>query len=288
VRPVGTPFEEQGVTLLMSRTGAEYFETMGVQIVEGRPLIEADDEEGAHSLVISEAAVARLWPGQTGVGKTVRWRENEWTVVGVAENAKYLSIGENAVSRAYVPQARIDDGNLTFVVRTAGSAEELALVVESVVHEIDPVVAVFGVQTLQDLVDEQAGPYRAMATLAIVFGGIALLLAAVGLYGVQTYLVGQRSKEIGIRIAVGATARQVGSAILRRGLALGGVGVALGMAVALGLGRLIEGMLFGVAARDPVSLGGVAAILLTVSLAASFPSARRASRVDPMTILRVE
>jgi ABC-type antimicrobial peptide transport system permease subunit len=153
---------------------------------------------------------------------------------------------------------------------------------------VDPAVAVFGVQTLQDLVDGQTNSYRSMAILVSAFGLVALILAAVGLYGVQAYLVGQRSKEIGIRIAMGARAGEVASSILGRGAVLSLAGVMIGVAIAFGLGRTVEGMLFGVEPQDPVTFVGVAVLLLAVALAASYFPARRASRVDPMMVLKEE
>jgi predicted permease len=288
LRPVGTEYEEEELTLSMNRVGADYFETMGVQVIAGRPITELDDGDAVRSLVIGRTAAERLFPGESGVGRIFRWRDDEWTVVGVAEDAKYYSLGEEPVSRVYVPQAQVDDGNLTFVARTAVPPAGLISAIEGAIHEVDPAVAVFGVQTLQDLVDGQTNSYRSMAILVSAFGLVALILAAVGLYGVQAYLVGQRSKEIGIRIAMGARAGEVASSILGRGAVLSLAGVLIGVAIAFGLGRTVEGMLFGVEPQDPVTFVGVAALLLAVALAASYFPARRASRVDPMMVLKEE
>jgi predicted permease len=288
IRPIETEFEEDGVTLAFNRVGAGYFEAMGVEIVAGRALTDLDDAEGVHNLVIGQTATERLWPGQEGVGQRFRWRNADWVVVGVAEDAKYGSLGEAPIRRIYVPQGQVDDGNLTFVLRTAVPARTVAAAAERAIHEVDPSVAVFAIGTLEELLDGQTRPYRAMAVLVGLFGSVALFLAAVGLYGVQAYLVGRRSKEIGIRMALGAKANEVAAAILGRGAFLSALGIAICLVAAFGLARVVEGMLFGVGSRDPVTFVSVAAVLLAVSLAASYVPARRAARVDPMRVLREE
>lgn len=286
--PIGTQYENSGIDLDFSRAGTGYFEAMGISILEGRTFSESDQLGGPPSFVISETAANRFWPGESAVGKAFRWRDEEWTVVGVTEDSKYYEIGEDPVGQVFIPDGRDYTGTVVFVVHAVVPPETIFRAVESAIHGVDPNVALFGTRTVAELVEAQTSPYRAMAVLVGIFGGIALFLAAVGLYGIQAYLVGQRSKEIGIRIALGAKARGVALRFFGRGSALAGVGVGVGVLTALALGRIVQGMLFGVESQDPVTFVIVVSVLLVVSLAASFFPALRASRMDPMLALREE
>lgn len=288
IRPLDTEFEEEGLNLYMKRAGADYFRTMGIEIVDGRPLDDSDDAEGVHSLVVSRTTATRFWPEGGGVGQQMRWQNEAWTVVGVADDARYYEIGQDPPSQIYVPQGHVEGGNLTFVLRTAVPAADRAPAAEAAIHELDSSVAVFGTETLQDLLNKQTASYRALAILVTLFGGIALFMAVVGLYGVQAYLVGRGRREIGIRMALGARARELAAGVLGRGSALAAVGVGIGIAVALAMGRLVQEMLFGVEPSDPATLAVVAAVVLMASVAASWVPAQRASRVDPMRVLRAE
>lgn len=288
VRAPGTETGERGIRLAVTWAGSGYFETMGIPIVGGRPLNREDDVDEARSLVVSRAAADRLWPGEEAVGKTVLWQGSEWTVVGVSGDAVYGRIGEEPALQMYAPRAWDPLPVTTFLVKTAGPPASAAPALDAVFRELDPSVAVFGVQTLRELVDEQTESYRAMAILVSSFGLVALLLATVGLFGVQAYLVARRSREIGIRIALGARRRAVAAQILARGALMGAAGIGVGTGIALLLGRWTREMLFGVEPQDPLTLASVAGVLFTVFLAASYGPARRASRTDPMRVLRAE
>lgn len=287
IRPEGVEDGSPSLTLYFNRAGPDYFEAMGIPIVEGRA-IGVDDVPGAPPvLVLNETTAQRLWPGQEVVGKTIEWRDRTWTVVGIAADAKYYTIGDEPVSQVYVPPAQDFDPSMnTFVVRTSVPPAGAISAVEAVIRGVDDAVAVSGAATLRDLVDAQTSTYRAMAVLAATFGAIALFLATVGLYGVLTYVVSQSSREIGIRMALGARSGDVASRVLMRGSALALVGTVIGLAIAWALSGVMGQMLFGVEPHDPLTLSVVAAVLLAVTVLASYLPARRAARMNPMAALR--
>ena len=248
----------------------------------------ADDELAPKVVVVNQHIAEQVWPGENAVGKTIIRNEQEWTVIGVAQNAVYYDIGEENVAQTYHAHLQDYRTRVTFAIAT--QANPLAMVdqVEQVLRDYDPKIAIFNVRTLQDVVDDELGQFRVMAILIVLFGLLALLLSAVGLYGVQSFLVARRTREIGIRIALGALERQVAGAVMSRGVVLATVGVALGLVAAYASAQLIESLLFGIDARDPLTFVTVPAVLLLVATAASLVPAVRASRVDPVEALREE
>ncbi len=284
----GTEFAEQSVDVNFNRVGPGYFEAMGIPIVAGRAFTEADNLSAPYAVVVNEALAERLWPGENAVGKTVGRREFEATVVGVARNAMYYEVGEEPQTQLYLAQLQNYGSRITFVVATTGDPGAAARSVEHVLRARDPNLAVYNVTTLDEVVDGEIAQYRVMAILVTLFGGLALLLATVGLYGVQSYVVAQHTREIGIRMALGAMQRQVARTILGRGMVFTVVGAGIGIGVAYMLAKLVQGMLFGVNARDPLTFVTVPLILLAVAGMASVIPARRASRVDPVVALREE
>lgn len=284
--PEGAEAGSSGVTLAFNRAGPSYFEAMGIPIVAGRAIDASDTEAAPPALVVNQTTAERYWAGQEAVGKTIVWHDRAWTIVGIAANAKYYSIGDQPFSQVYVSHHQDYDGNATFVVRTSVPSTEVAGAVEAIIRDVDDAVAIYGVETLQDLVDGQMSTYRAMAVLVGTFGVIALLMAALGLYGVLAYLVGQSAREIGIRMALGAHAAEVAIAVVRRGASMAALGIAIGLAAAWALAGLLRQMLFGVEPQDPLTLMVVAVVLLAVTLLASWMPARRAARVDPVVALR--
>jgi predicted permease len=286
-RPEGTAPGEPGVTLYFNRAGPQYFEVMGIPVVEGRAIDDRDIVGAAPALMLNETTAARLWPGRSAVGRTIEWRDRTWTVVGVAADAKYYTLGDDPVSQVYVPPDQdFDPALTTFVLRTSVPPLDIAPAMEAAILNVDDAVALAGTRSLEDLVDGQTASYRAMAVLAGMFGAIALLLAAIGLYSVLAYLVSQSSREIGIRMVLGAQSREVASSVLRRGSVLAVAGTAIGLGLAWLLAGLVREMLFGVEPQDPVTLSVAVVILMGVALLASYLPARRASRVDPAITLR--
>jgi predicted permease len=292
----GTKYDEETFNSGFNRVGPGYFETMGIPIVAGRGFNESDDELAPKVVVVNQQVAEQVWPGENAVGKTIvrgqleaaAHYENEWTVIGVAADAVYYEIGEDPWAQIYNAQLQDYGSRVTFVVATAGEPLAMVRQVEQVLRDYDPTLAIFDVTTLDDVVSQELGQFRIMAVLIVLFGLLALLLSAVGLYGVQAFLVARRTKEIGIRMALGALRRQVAGNVLGRGVMLAGIGVLLGLAAAYLSARLIQSLLFGVDARDPLTFVTVPVVLLLVAAAASLIPAVRASRVDPVEALREE
>lgn len=288
VRVPGTRLADTGTIVNANWVGSDYFDTMGIPLVAGRAIEARDDDASTRVLVVSEATAERLWPGEDAVGRTIAWKGQVWTVVGVAADANYYALGEAPVSQMYVPMEQDFVPYLTFVLETQAPPETAMRAVQAVIRDLDPRLTISGMRRLQDLVDAQSSTYRLLGVTGAAFGVVALVLAVAGLYAVQSYLVRQRFREIGIRMALGAQSRQVTAGVLRYGLVLAAVGLGLGLPVASALERTVRGMLFGVQPGDPVTYVGVTAILMVTSLAASYFPARQAGRVAPMVVLRDE
>ena len=274
-----------------------YFETMGIRTLEGRLFDRADRNENAQKVVVINTAMARrFWQGSP-IGRRVNpgfanppvW----FTVVGIVEDTKNLGVEKPAGTEMYflTPQTAAFgvSTSMNFVVKTEGiSASAAASNIRSAVASIDPNVPVFQLRTMGDIVADSLVRPRFLSLLLGAFSVIALALAAVGIYGVMAYSVAQRTQEIGLRVALGATTGGVLSMIMRQGLRLTAVGLGVGMLSAFTLTRVMATLLFEVSATDPATFVGVAALLAAVGLAACFIPARRAAKVDPMVALRYE
>jgi predicted permease len=275
------------------------FEALGVRLVKGRFFRDSDTAEATKVIIVDEKLARRFWPGQDPIGRRM-YRPTDLnnllavtdktvflTVVGVIADVKLHSLteGDKAVGAYYTPIAQDVSHLLTFAVKTAGDPMALGPSVRRVVSSLDPELAVFEVQTMETLSNTALLDSRSPAMLSLAFGSIALLLSAVGIYGVLAYLVTQRSKEIGIRLALGSSTRAIFELILREGLLLVGVGFGVGAVLALGLKRTLETLLYGIHATDPLVLAGTSALLATVALLACALPARRATRIDPLIVL---
>jgi putative ABC transport system permease protein len=274
-----------------TRVGADYFDVAGTPIVAGRPFNDADGDGMPLVAIVSETAARLLWPGQDPLGLELdlgRAGAPPRTVVGVAADVTRQELREEPGLFLYSPAAQAYDSRIYFIVRSGLAPATLASAIPARIAEVDPTVAVSSIRSLSDVVDEQSASYRSLAILVGAFGAIALLLAAIGLYGVQAYLVAQRSREIGIRMALGASAEKVANAVLTRGAALALLGLATGGVTALALSDLVRSMLFGIEPNDPATMAVAMMTLLVVGLLASWVPARRASRVDAMVAIRTE
>jgi predicted permease len=290
VRAPGTEYaeEDNGAESGFNRVAPRYFEAMGIPMVEGREFTRADDQVAPPVVIVNEAFADQVWPGENAVGKILQRRDADMTVVGVAKNANYYEVGEDPERQVYLPQLQQYSSRVTFLVVTRGDPLALSRAVDGQFRTLDPNIALYDVRTINDVIDAELAPYSVMAILVSLFGGLALFLASVGLYGVQSYLVAGRTREIGIRMALGAEERQVAGGVVMRSLLLAGIGILVGVGVSLGLARLVQGMLFGVSERDPLTFVTVPLVLLAAALLATFLPARRASRVDPIVALREE
>ena len=209
-------------------------------------------------------------------------------MIGVVRNALYYEVGESPQTQFYVSQLQDYSPIVTFVVATAGSARTAVRPAEDAIHGYDAALPIHQMAELEDLVDTELGEYRVTTILSTLFAGLAILLSAVGLYGVQSYVVSRRRREIGIRLAMGAVEGQVVRAVMGRAVRFAAIGILLGVAASLALAQLIAGMLFRVDAQDPLTYVAVPLLLLCVAVVASLVPALRAGRVNPVEVLREE
>jgi ABC-type antimicrobial peptide transport system permease subunit len=255
-------------------------------LVSGREFTRADDEKVALVAVVNETMAGQYWRGKNPIGERVQAKGRWMQVVGVAKDSKYESVREAPKPFFYVPlrQNFSVDGDL--YIRTPLSPETMSAALLGEVHALDPNLALYEVMPLQELVNRSTSPQKAAVILVGVLGGLALLLAAIGMYGVMSYAVSQSRRELGLRMALGAGAANLLRLVLSRGLALTAGGVLLGAAVALGLTRLLGNLLYKVSPRDPLAFGSALVVITIASFAACFLPAWRATRVDPARVLR--
>lgn len=275
---------------MTSRISAGYLEAMGVRLLRGRDFAERDDENAPRVAIVNQAFARRFWPGQDAIGK--RFRQGSplsplMEVVGVVEDGKYSSLSESPQPYVCRPVTQAYAGATALIVRTAGDPRAAMPALRQEVQRLDPRMP-FSVRLLTDKMALPLLPARLAAAVLGGSGLLALALAAIGIYGVMSCAVAARTREIGIRIALGANARDVLLQTLRQGAALALLGVAIGAFAAFGLARLMRSLLFGVSAADPSIYLGVAALLLGAALLACYVPARRATRVDPVAALRCE
>lgn len=270
----------------------QYFETVGSRVVRGRSFTDADRAGSELVAIVSETMAATLWPGRDAIGACLYSGAEPAPcsrIVGVARDAHRQALKEEPSMHYYVPFGQERGmGGTTLLVRPSGSSATVTAAVERIVEEIDPTVSIVGVAPLQDSIDPQIRPWRLGATVFGLMGVLALLVAAVGLYSVMSYLVAQRTHELGVRVALGASGANIVQLVIRGGVGMAALGVAIGLALALVLGRFIAPLLFDTSPRDVRVLGGVAVSMLAVALLASWVPAMRARRVNPLTALRSE
>lgn len=268
--------------------GPDYLRTMGITLLKGRDIARSDEPEAPRVAVISEAMAERYWGGREALGGRFRFGSNgPWvTVVGVARDLKWREVRERDRAFAYLSVFQAFHPSTVIHLRTSSDPLMLAGAVRDLVRRIDPSLTLSSVRTLAGHVSASTFQQRMAGSLLGTFGLLAIVLAAVGLYGVLAFTVGQRTREIGLRIALGAMPRQVFRMVVRHGLLLTGIGLGFGMAAAYALGLAMSSLLFGVSPADPWTMTLGACVLLATSGLASFLPALRATRVDPTVALR--
>jgi predicted permease len=275
----------------VNSVGSRYFETMSIPLLHGRDFsLQAGDKNAA---IINERMAAELFPGQDPIGQTLHQSKSNYTVVGVARNSKLRTLGEQTGNCVYLflnaaPEKAISFFGITMLVKTHGDPQRTAKAVRDQIAAIDPNMAVFNTQTMQDHVDKSLLLPRISALLLGVFGAVGLTLASIGLYGLMSYSVRRRTREIGIRMALGAKPLAVLRMVFRQGMILTGIGLAIGIVISLVLGRFTATLLYGTSGADPVTFVVVSAVLLGTSVLAVLIPAVRAAHVQPTVALRCE
>jgi putative ABC transport system permease protein len=289
----------------------DYFQAMSIPLKRGRYFTDRDDRSflagkdlskynedertmaGMNAVIIDEEFARRHWPNEDAVGKRIKLGHDEkpvlLTVVGVVGRVKMEGLSQDSKRvQGYFPFAQVQRGGMTVVVKGSSDPNQMIAAVRQQVKAIDPDQPIYNVRTMDEIRAESVAPERLNLTLLSIFAGIALVLAIVGIYGVMSYSVTQRTHEIGIRMAIGAQPRDVFRMIMGQGMMLALIGVAFGLVGAFGLTRLMATMLFGVEPTDPATFASIAVLLTAVALLACYVPGRRATKVDPVVSLRYE
>jgi predicted permease len=287
-RPVA-PDGSNGLTVRINVTTDRYLETLGIPLLAGRGFTAADSPRAPRVAIVSRSLAERLWPGQDPIGRPLNAGSAPLIVVGLIGDAVYASAVErNPPPFFLVPLSQNYESGMALFVKTAGDPLAQVPALRQAVKEVDPLLVVARPRTLASEFAQSVADERLMATMVGLFGGLALLLAAVGLYGVMSHAAGQRRAEIGIRLALGAKPASVLWMIVVSGLRLVAIGAIAGSICAVFATRAIENQLFGVRRFDPATVAAVAVVLLVVAVAACAIPARRAMRIDPVRALRAE
>jgi predicted permease len=276
---------------MMNFVGGDFFRTTGTRLLRGRDFLPTDSGGAQLVIIITEAAAKHFFPGEEALGNRVRFGGHDGVeIIGIAADAKYDSVREDTPRIAYVnfDESPEPVGERTVYMRTKGDSRKLISELRREVQALDSSLPIYGVKTFAQQKLESLAPDRLLATLSSFFGALALLLASIGLYGVMASRVQRRTREIGIRMSLGATRGSVMWMVLRSCLLLVGAGIAAGVGLSLVLSKLLTTLLFGVPPRDPVSIAAAAIVLTIVAALAGYIPARRASRVDPIIALRYE
>jgi predicted permease len=266
----------------------DYFRTLGIPLRAGR--FFTDSDRGRNVALVSPLAADRLWPGQNPLGKRFHVGDqsalNE--VVGVAGDVRGVSLNKSPSPTVYLPYWQRNFNQISLAVRTAMPPLAASSAIRSAIRAVDPEMPVPAFRTMDEIVSESVAQRRFQMTLVLLFGLTALLLASLGIYGVVSYSVAQRTNEMGIRLALGASSSGIRTLVLRQSLPPVVLGLGAGVVASLALGRVLSSLLFGIGVSDPVTIVGAIALLGTVAIVAAYIPARRATRVDPITALRYE
>jgi predicted permease len=288
------PPGRQAPAIAQNLIGGDFFGALGVPLLRGRDFTGADAAGSPPVVIINRTMATTLFPGEDPIGKRLMLGdfnpESPWiTIVGIAGDVIYSGLDRGPEPTMYTPYDQsLWWPTMYLVVRTSVDPAGLARAVRRQVADLDPLLPVARVNTMDDLLGQSVAGPRFRTTLLGIFAAVALLLAGVGIYGILSYTVGQRTREIGIRMALGAGRRNVLALVLGQGMALAGIGVAAGLIAALALSRVLAGLLFGVSPTDPATFGVVSLVMIGAALLACYLPARRATLVDPMMALRAD
>ncbi len=271
----------------------DYFKAMGISLVRGRFFDARDSDTAPPVVMVDESLAQTYWPNQDPIGKRLhsggRGSKAPWaTVVGVVRHVRNRTLETRSRVEVYWPENQRPFGAMALAIRVGGNPMSLVPTIQREVSAIDPDLPVYKVSSMTEVMGDSLERRRLALILLAVFAGLALLLASVGIYGVTSYGIAQRHREIGLRMALGADRGRVLRMLLRSGLATIAIGLGVGLVLALTLTRLMSGLLFSVRTWDPVALGGAAVLLMAAALLAIFVPARRATHVNPMVALRYE
>ena len=266
----------------------QFFDAAAVRIVEGRPFAESDKPGGAPVVIVSQTFARRFFPGRRAIGSTFRVNDEEVTIVGVAADSKIRMFGEEPTPYIYRPYAQGPNAGMTLVARTSGNADALLPTVVAAARKLDPDVVVMQVQTMERHLASSLLPHRLGAWVISAFGTMALLLASIGLFGVVSYAVSTREREVGIRMAMGASAGRVVRLMMGGGMRLVAIGLVVGLVLSAAAARVLSGVLYGVNATDPIAFVAAPLVLLVVALAAAWIPAYRVTRISPVRAIRAD
>ncbi len=282
---------KQNVNADTNTVGSDYFTSMGIPLLRGRDFVLQTSDQ--HEAIINETMASHLFPGQDPIGRVIHHDKDQYTIIGIARDSKQRTIGEKPSNAIYLflnaaPEKANSFFGTTLIVKTSVNPGAMAQSVRQQIAVLDPNMAVFNIETMQQHVDKSLLLPRISALLLGIFGAVGLTLAAIGLYGVMSYSVRCRTREIGIRMALGAKPRKVLKMILRQGLTLTAIGLAIGLAIALVVGRFAASVLYGTSGSDLLTFAVVSLVLLTTAAVAILIPARRAAHVQPTIALRYE
>jgi predicted permease len=274
-------------TAYVNNVGESFFTTMGIPIMSGRGFNSGDTPTSPKVAVVNQSLAREYFPHSNPIGTT--FNKEHFQIVGICGDAKYSDVRTEPPPTFYYPYRQGEDaGHMTFEVRTKAKPASIVSAIREVVQSVDKDLPLIDLRTQSEQIAETMQTERIFAVLSGAFGVLALVLASIGVYGVMAYAVSRRTNEIGIRMALGAQPRTIGRMVLGETLTLMLAGIFFGLLLGWAAGRLIDSLLFGISAHDPVTLAAVAAVLVLVGVLAGYSPARRATRVDPMVALRHE
>jgi putative ABC transport system permease protein len=292
------PADSRGLSANFNPIGPDYFVTVGAPMVKGRQFTPQDDHDHPRAAIVNETFVRRYFPNEEPIGRRLKvgpppriWKDNQYDsfeIVGVVRDVKSAGLQKDTVPTYYLPTMQAPLQDMTLLVRTTTEPTSIVPALRQAVWAVDPNQPISNVNTMEQIVSESISQPRLNMTLMSLFGALALILSAVGIYGLLSYAVTQRTQEMGIRMALGAQVSDVLRLVLKQGMVLALIGQAIGLAGALALTRLIRGLLFGVTPTDFTIFAAVFGVLTTIALLACYLPARRATKVDPLKALRYE